>query len=515
MNRLTIVLATVLAMQAALAGPGSTDENTWTAPPAMAQLQRDPTLTPKGKGKLFVPAMSVPLGNEPNYYVFQDGRRITSATPGRGVLLDPGTYEILIGSGTISQLMRKKAQIIESHSTMMKQDWAALVIDVIDASRTSVSESYELLNAEDGETFGLGFGIEEERGERVRTWLLKPGTYHVVRVGESVTTIRKFSVLLSPGTLTQRNLVVDSGPGSSGDFIGFYPPPVLQTSRAERTASRVTSQTELSGSLQLNTSQQTATDDQTSVNLAVQMFNRTRYNAGRNFASIRVILEQGASKVEGEDLNKSVDRAEVRATYIYRLSERIGPYLRGVVNSNVFPSDTRFKTPRDLIRLGKNGRIDTLRGITEFTTAPSLSPVRLREGFGINSQVIRSFGLNMDLRLGIGARQDLRSDFFEVETNPVTGDTEAKEFGSTFSTGLEALVIMDARLARFVSLDSEFDILMSSRDSDDWFFTWENRIRIALASFINLDIVADIEREETLRRLQGREQVLLRFSRFF
>jgi hypothetical protein len=74
---------------------------------------------------------------------------------------------------------------------------------------------------------------------------------------------------------------------------------------------------------------------------------------------------------------------------------------------------------------------------------------------------------------------------------------------------------MDARLARYITLDSEFDILITSRDTDDWFFTWENRMRIALTSFINLDIVADLEREQTLRRLQGREQLLLRFSRFF
>lgn len=490
------------------------NESSWTATPANAQLQRDPTLMPKGKGFLFVPAMSVPLGNEPSYYVYQDGERITSAPTGRGVLLDPGTYEVLIGSGAISQLIRKTVPIVEAQSTVMKPDWAALVIDVIDATRTSVNESYELLEA-DGETYGLGFGIEEERGERVRTWLLRPGVYHVVRVGESVTTIRRFSVQLSPGTLTQRNLVVDSGPSSSGDFIGFYPRTQLQTSHTRRTATAVTSQTELSGSVQFNTSQQTASGDQSSLNLAVQMFNRTRYNTDRDFASIRVIIEEGASKVEGEDLSKGVDRAEVRATYIYRLSQRIGPYLRGVVNSNVFPSDSRFRTPRDLIRIRDGGAVDTLLGVTKFTTAPSLSPITLREGVGINSQVVRSFGLNMDLRLGIGARQDVRSDFFEVTTNPATGNTRATEFGSTSSTGLEALLIMDARLARYINLDSEFDILMTSRDTDDWFFTWENRMRIALTSFINLDIVADLEREQTLRRLQGREQLLLRFSRFF
>jgi len=496
-------------------GSSSADESTWTADPANAQLSHDPSLIPKGKGMLFVPAMSVPLGNEPSFYVQQNGARITSATPGRGVLLDPGSYDVLIGSGIISQLIRKTAHVIEGHTTMMKPDWAALVIDVIDASRTSVNESYELLDADGGETYGLGFGIEEERGERVRTWLLKPGTYHIVRVGESVTTIRKFSVQLSPGTLTQRNLVVDSNPNSTGDFIGFYPQPRMQTSRAERTASPITSQTELSGSVQANTSQQTASGDQTSVNLAVQIFNRTRYNTDRDFASIRIILEEGASKVEGEDLSKGVDRAEVRATYIYRVSPRIGPYLRGVLQSNVFPTDRRFSPPRDLIRIRKSGIIDTLRGTTEFTTTPSLSPITLREGVGINSQVIRSFGLNMDLRLGIGARQDVRSDFFEISTNPATGNIEAREFGSTSSTGLEALLIMDARLGRYINLDSEFDILVTSRQADDWFFTWENRMRIALTSFINLDIVADLEREQALRRLQGREQLLLRFSRFF
>jgi hypothetical protein len=514
MRKPTILMLAALALPVLSPVPGQADESTWTATSANAQLTRDPTLIPKGKGMLFVPAMSVPLGNEPSYYVQQDRRRIGSGTPGRGVLLNPGSYDVLIGNGIASQLIRKTGHVLEGHTTMMKPDWAALVIDVIDETRTSVNESYELLD-DSGKTYGLGFGIEEERGERVRTWLLKPGTYHVVRVGESVTTIRKFSVDLTQGALTQRNLVVDSGPGSSGDFIGFYPPPPPQTSRAERIAVPVTSQTELSGSVQANTSQPTATGDKTSLNLAVQMFNRTRYNTDRDFASIRIILEEGASKVEGEDLNKGVDRAEVRATYIYRLSPRIGPYLRGVVQSNVFPSDTRFRTPRDLIRITEDGSIDTLRGITEFTTTPSLSPITLREGIGINSQVVRSFGLNMDVRLGIGARQDLRTNFFEVTTNALTENTEAQEFGSTSSTGLEAVLIMDARLGRYINLDSEFDILITSRDTGDWFFTWENRMRIALTSFINLDIVADLEREKTLRRLQGREQLLLRFSRFF
>lgn len=497
-------LLTLVALLATI--PSWADESTWTAPPARAQLQQDQVLIPKGKGLLFVPAMT--LGNEPSYQIFRDGRLIASASPGIGVPLDPGTYEVGLGSGGIAQRFTKTMPIFEGERTLVKPDWAGLVIDVLDNTRTAVNESYELLDATTGETFGLGFGIEEERGERVRTWLLKPGVYHVVRVGESFTTIRKFSVQLLPGMLTQRNLIYNS---SSGDFIGFYPRLVEQT-QTTRDATSILSQTELSGAVQLNTTQNTGGDDRASLNFTVQVFNRTRYNTERDFASIRLILEQGATKEEGEDLRKSSDRAEIRATYIRRLSPRFGPYLRGVVQTTLFAEDARFAS-QDIIRVRHSGATDTLRSRDQFTLAPSLSPLTLREGAGINSQLVRSFPLNMDLRLGVGALQTLVTKSFELTVTD--GQRTITELESTSSTGLEALLIMDARLSRYVNLDSEFDLLMSSQDRADWFFTWENRLRIALTSFINLDLVVDLERNQTLDDTQGREQVLLRFSRFF
>ena len=309
--------------------------------------------------------------------------------------------------------------------------------------------------------------------------------------------------------MTQRNLVYDS---ESGEFTSFYQRPLLHALTPRATAAAL-SQTELSGSVRINTSQKTAGDNLTSANLVFQLFNHTRYNTDRHFASMRIHVEQGANWQEDQELQKGIDRAEGRATYIYRLSPRIGPYLRGVIHSNVFPSETRFRMPRELIRKTTSGRVDTLKEVTRFTTAPSFSPITFREGIGINSRVFRYFALNTDLRLGIGALQEVYKDFFDVRTDSVA--TRATEFKSSSTTGFEALVILDARLSRLVSLDSEFDILMSSRDSNEWFFTWENRLRIALTSFVTLDIVADLERTQGLRRLAAREQVLLRFSRYF
>lgn len=481
------------------------DESTWTAEPARVQLARDPQLIPKGKGMLFVPAMSVPLGNEPNYQVRQGGHRVQDAPPGHGVLLAPGVYEVLIGSGYVSQWMEYTVEVVEGSVTLMKPDWSALVIDVIDKSRTSINESYELLGAT-GESYGPGLGIEEERGERVRTWLLKPGVYHVVKVGESFSTVNKFSVQLLPGQLSQRNLSYDADLGS---FIGFYPRPALQAGAAETRS--ITFQTEVSGSTTANTSQRTAGEDRTNLNLSVQVFNRTRYSTPRNFASIRLIFEEGVTKEGDETFRKSIDRIEMRGTYIYRLSRQFGPYLRGTFNTDLFSDDFRFDPDTTFVKLHSRGDTLAISRGPEVTISPSFSPLIFRQGVGINSQLFRTYALNMDVRFGLGAKQTFVSNEYELRGDRLS----ATKLKTQTSTGLEALLVMDARLARFANLDSEFDILMNSRDMGKWVFRWENRLRIFLTSFINLDLVADLEREETLRRLQAREQVLLRFSKFF
>lgn len=483
------------------------DEITWTAKPRLVQLEEDPQPLPKGKGMLFVPAMTVPHGNEPRYEVRLNGERIADATPGRGVLLAPDTYTVLIGSGSIGQRLSKTVEVVEGSSSVLTPDWSALVIKVIDESRTSVNESYELYQEGTQENFGLGYGVEEERGEGVGTWILSPGVYHVVNVGESFSTIRKYSVNLEPGKLVQRNLVFDP---SENRFIGFYQRPIGQygTSRLQKA---LTSQTELSGSVLGNTTQRTA-QDRTSLSLSLQMFNRTLYKSDKHFASLRLVFEEGATKEEGSAFRKSIDKSEARGTYIYRVSQKFGPYLRSVMTTKLFTDDVFFDQPREFIKYSAQG--DTL-GIepnaSEVTLSPSFFPLRLRQGVGINSQLIQTFPLNLDVRIGLGARQTFVSDSFEL----AGGDSSAIELENASSTGIEALLITDARLAKAISFDSEFDILIPSTDTDEWVFSWENRLRIFLTSFINLDIVADLEREETLNRLQGREQILLRFSRFF
>ena len=87
-----------------LCAPAMAQDFTWIAPPARGQLERDPTLIPKGKGFLFVPTMTSAL-NEPSFRVFRGKKAIAEASPGTGMLLSPGYYEVLIGTGTDAQMM--------------------------------------------------------------------------------------------------------------------------------------------------------------------------------------------------------------------------------------------------------------------------------------------------------------------------------------------------------------------------------------------------------------------------
>ncbi|MXW78950.1 MAG: hypothetical protein F4Z57_08185, partial [Gemmatimonadetes bacterium] len=260
-----------------LVGPARGDSYTWIAPPGRGQLEQDPTLIPKGKGFLFVPTMTGSL-NEPSFLVLQGSKPIREASPGTGVLLSPGSYKLLVGSGTDLQMMLRTVPVQEGMTTLVKPFWAGLVINVMSENRASINESYELYRESSQENYGLGFGVEEERGEAVKTWLLPPGVYSVVRVGDNVSTTRKFSVRLEPGELVQRNLVVDT---SDNTFIGFYPPAQYGL-LAQVADSRWKTSFQLSGSPRLSTSQNTTGADRSVLSLSAEIIGSSVYNTDRH-----------------------------------------------------------------------------------------------------------------------------------------------------------------------------------------------------------------------------------------
>ncbi|RMH73605.1 MAG: hypothetical protein D6675_02190 [Gemmatimonadetes bacterium] len=479
-------------------------ENTWDAPPAYRQVEMDPTLVPIGKGAIFVPTMTTSLA-EPVYLVYTNETLVAEARTGTSVLVEPGRYQVKVGSGTIEQMITRTVDVEEGHTSLILPDWAGLVINVIDETRTPIKESYELFYQSNLENYGLGYGVDEELGEELTTWLLKPGLYKVVKPGESFNTTRNFATLrLLPGELVRYTLVLDD---ENQNFIGFG---ILDEGTRQINIEDWKIRSEINGNFILNYFQNTESQrKEYNFTLTAQWFNQLRYITDLHNAFVRIILDEGLSFEKGESIRKYVDRIELKATYIYRFWEKVGPYLNLALDSKFFETNAYFDSPRDVYRLNTGGDTTHIYTAAESVRlSPAFFPLTLKEGVGFNWIIAKSARLNLNLRSGFGARQTFVHQSYLLNDS----QTQLKPLQKSTLTGLEMLMIGDSRIARRVQFNTEFDLLLPESDTQTWVYDWDNRVRVTLSKYISLDYNLLIKKEEAIPDVQSEHQVLIRLS---
>lgn len=466
-----------------------------------------------GKGLVFVPAMTDPLG-EPFYSIQQNGELVGESTTGGAFAVPPGIYEIRLGSGNIEQMITRVVEVKEGQTTVLKPNWSGLVIDVMDEGRSSVKESYELFNQDTQENYGVGKGVDEELGEQPTTWILEPGLYRIVKPGQNVHAATNFAtVRLLPGELVKYALVIDS---RTGNFIGFGE--VIQRAAKIAALRNWTVQSEISANVTANTLLKhllrraskniDVGDEADSYTVSAQWRNDLRYSRGRQYAIVRLIAEEGLSKEQGLPVQNQIDDIDLRSTYMLRLSERFGPYVRFASASRAFAERKRFKQPHErVVELDAAG--DTVRvyeQVTEVQLAPPIFPLELKEGAGARMVLYKSFFLDVDLRAGYGARQYFVRDSYDFDEDVLTPKEESR------SKGLELLLGLDALISRYVTLTSEFDMLMPRRQTQSWEYDLSNQFRIRVSRYVGFDIIAKLSKKPNVEDLQYEEQVLVRFS---
>ena len=486
---------------------GYTQETTWESPPRAIQLDMDDTIIPVGKGAVFCPSMT-DSENEPNYGVLREGEIVNDSPTGHRIPLEPGFYTVVYGSGTLDQMMQKKIKVVEGSTTLIKPDWSGLVIEVINESRTKVREYYELLDLKTGLSLGINQGVEQGLDEQLRTWILPPGQYKVVKPGGNITDLMNFGTIrLMPGELTHAVLVIDS---KSLNFLGFgYRSDVRQMVQADK---KWTTLSELAGNALLNyvPASESVSESEASFTATVQWLNDYRFESGRHVIPIWSNLEEGLSMQEDKELRKYIDKAELKLTYIYRFTNILSPYIRAAAETRLFATSVRFDEPTDYFKATSGGDTLSIKGADKIELAGSFSPIYLKQGFGINSVLIKSMPLNLNLRGGYGARQTYSRDAFSFnnDTKLLSLIQEAK------ITGVEFLLLGDVRIGKYILFDTEFDILMPKSKSDSWVYDGENRLRISLTSSVSLLLTMEFWKFENMDKIQTRYQTLLRFSKY-
>ena len=485
------------------------EDRGWIAGTIQEQLDKDPTLVPFGKGAVFVPAMTNSF-DEPPVSIWYGDQRVAEGTAGQRIVLTPGTYVIRIGSGANEQ-ERISAQVtVKEHMTaVVPPSWSALQIHVIDEQYSSLRTSYELIRVHDREYVGLGFGTDEQAGEPLSTWILRPGLYKIVRVGENYRARRDFStVRIAPGEVTHFLLVVNA---DNGDFIGGgeVPENELFRPRDGFFGSLI-----VGGDLALNSrSNVPGLPDGTS--LTLRAFADGRLSA-RIFDSPLVLqlqVEEGQTKSPDLPFQKTNDRVKLDALYVYQLAPWIGPYVRFRAETNLLPGEQAFIQPTNVVLLRGDGSARDLGSVTTVRLSPPIGLSQLKEGAGLHVRAFKSIFGEMTLRGGIGARHRIARDLYEPQDDATTSALEYREILSTNQVGVEATILGAARITRWVLLNLEFDTLIPFEGIDKTILDLEASVSLKLTSYVSVNYVLRLIQDKSLYPDPTIQQdVRLRFS---
>lgn len=513
----TIVFAVIVAVSSAAVAYGEEPmaesrlerDQGWNPGSIQTQLDADPTLVPFGKGALFVPSMTYGL-DEPPIAVFFNGQRIEQGTTGKRIVLHPGTYDVRVGSGGQEERITVQATVREGHTTVLPVTWSALVVHVIDEQYGSVRSSYELIRVEDREYIGLGFGTDELAGEPISTWILRPGLYKIVRVGETYRARRDFAtVRLLPGKLTHFLLVVDE---DTGEFAGGgeVPEDELFGPRDGFFGSLI-----LGGDVAVNSRNNVpGLPDGLSFTARAFLDARLSVEIAENPLILQLQVEEGQTKLPDLPFQKSNDRVDLDALYVYRLQPWIGPYARLGAETNLLNSDQVFTEPTDVALTNLSGTIDTRQDVSELRLSPPFGLSVIKEGAGLNVRVFKALFGEMTVRGGIGARHRIARNLFELVDDLETEDVlEYREIGSTHQVGVEATVLAIGRLSRYALINLELDTLIPFEGVGQMVLDLEASVALKLTSYASINYVLRFRRDPGLTRRDSLDQdIRLRFS---
>jgi hypothetical protein len=487
-----------------------TEDHGWPAGTIQEQLNGDSTLIPYGKGAIFVPAMTNPLDEPPVAIYYQDDR-IAEGTTGTRLVLSPGTYEVRVGSGAGEQRLGIQATVRERHTTVVPVSWAGLSIHVVDERLGSLRGSYEIIRVDDREYLGIGFGTDEQAGEPVTTWLLKPGLYKIVRVGETYRARRDFAtVRLVEGHHTHFLLVQDE----AGEFKGGGEVPEAEIFQGK---DGFFGSLILGGDLTFN-----HRDNVPGVTPGISFSFRAFLDARLSveiFDSPFVLLfqvEEGQTKPPDLPFQKTIDRADLDLLYIYQINDIVGPYIRFGGETNILPSNQNFAEPTRVVLRDPDGTvIEDIPDATDVDLAGPVGLSTLREGAGINLRVFKELWGETTLRAGVGARHTLaRGDVYLLQGDESSDDVKYYDSVPTVNRfGAEATVLGVARISRWVLFNLELDTLVPFNGFDKSVLELEASVALKLTSYLSVNYVLRFLLDRLLSdEDQLQQDILLRFS---
>lgn len=485
---------------------------TWLTPAPQVQVQRDMQLRQFGKGSVFVPAMTLGIV-EPKYQLLdEEGEVLQESYTGNSIQVAPGDYTVAVGSPVASDRMLFDVHVVDGEATVVPVEWSGLVVKVVNDRGTTIRGNYELITLPERGYVGLGSGALVTEGERMTTWILWPGQYMLISLGEGYQARKNFiTVDLKPGFLKRITLVLDE---ENGNILGGGE---IDNSYIDEAVERWWwAGVLVGGSVRFSRSDNVIGKANAQL-LDISAFCDSFFNMNlkKNILYARFNAELGGTfRLNERPFLTTIDEFNVELLYAYRLLTWFGPYVRFSFESNMAPSYQEFSSLKNIRKYDGEGTLVSATDRLDLRLSPSFSPILLNMGGG--ARIDHSFGswLKLSSRLGIAYRHIFTRDLYVLRS--VDGDNESFELhpvNDKASFGVEAALNLELTPIKWFTLKVSASILEPFMDLKAPVIDVDLDAAFRISSIASISYSLRMKYDRLLiDKLQADQYIQLRFS---
>lgn len=487
----------LLALCLALPAAAADDPYGWAAPPPSVQLYSDDAVIPAGQGAVFVP--SIGAGAEEPSVLFVNADEVVKGPTGRRVLLKPGGYVALVGTGDPDQRVGVEFVVQEGQTTVVPVRWGGLRIETVSKQLKARAATYELVNLKTEQSVAVPDELQKDGDPRPKTWLLEPGLYRIQEKGVNSIDDPNFSTVYVPeGGLVHQRLFVDRTGSIQGG--GVIPAASYQVRDLKKSpwATKLVVGIDGSGS---QTRYQPGFPDLTVAEGSAFADLGLNYADKRNLFGVGAKAQYGLLFLQpatGERLPiiKSRDLLEAHAAYTFRLNQGAGIYVRGsgqtqMTDTNAVAAEDSLIAYRELDGTVRTEAVDAPK---TYRIARALQPLIANAGAGLEMKLSSLKALDVGLRGGVGWRYMKFGGAYVPSDNPNTPAIEYTALADYSRPGIDAGVSLNLRITRFANYETSVDGFLAFDGTGGLQAVWDNTLSVRLTRAISVNYALNAAR---------------------
>ncbi len=487
---------------------------TWIAEEPNVQLREEGHDDQMGYGRFFVPTFTFSEW-EPKIKVYnrKTNEIIDGLRTGASNYLRPGSYRVLFGSATETyDMVQSFFEIKEQDTEIIEPNWSCLLVNVIDEYRQEVRYGYEIYHYD----VDLSVGQKYSRGESdyddsKSTWILKPGKYKLVKLGEPFNTFRNFTTFeLLPGELKQYTLVVGS---DDNNFIGAGE--LIQGMYTKKTFLEWTEHLFVKGNITFDSYNTNDNEENvTNISFKGKIENQFKYDHKPYYANLKQEIETEFRKDGDNEFRISYDKLKLQNIGIYFFTDIFGVYTQVTSENKIFPGTSYHNSNTNAIKIDSEGNQTTFDDILEVSLSPMIFPINVSEEIGLNFSLLETAYSNFYIRTGIGTYQTINDNVY-IKSIDESNDTlsvfreQDNEFyyGYVFSSGA------NFQLSNNLTYTAEANYLYAIKENEeDYQFTWDNYVNYRLLKYISIDYNLALNFNKGAKHVTYNNRLALEFS---